>query len=828
MSRTTIDFGIDLGTTNSAIAMLKGVSTDIIKNNIDADITPSAVSFTKNKTLYVGSSAKGRITNKPEDTVLEFKRQMGTDHVFHFKESGLDKTPEELSSEVLKSLRSDVTRMTGEDIVSAVITVPAAFEFNQARATTKAAELAGFQGSPLLLEPVAAALAYGFQIDTEKAYWLVYDFGGGTFDAALIKADEGLMNVVHHGGDNFLGGSNMDWAILEKVIIPKLKSSFDLPDFLRGNRRWDRAIALLKRSIENAKIELTTSESVALRDCRFEDNSGTEVECEEISLTRNEVIRIAEPFVSRSIEISHKVLKDKNLSPSSIQKIILVGGPTKAPYFREMLKEGLGIALDYSVDPLTAVARGAAIFAGSQKIDVKLRKAAQVGEFQIELPNKTIGHETDPLVGGKVTSIDGLNVEGFTIELVNNRSRWRSGKVTLRQDGAFVATLLADKGVRNVFELELHDLSGVRQKTVPDHLIYTVGVPFEEQPLINSIGVALAENEPLWFFTKGVGLPQKGKQTLRTSHAIHAGEIGSALKIPLIEGENPAADRNRVIGELEISSQKIKRDIPSGTEVEVTLRIDEKRKIMVNVYIQALDDDFDYELETIQKRSTIVSKVSQEFDDELKRLNSLLVQAEKAEGQQAVNGLQKLRGGDLVSGIKQGLVAAKADQGTAEQCEKRLLEFKLALDTIESQIKWPILVTEALNKLDDLDKLVKQNGSSKQQEAAVELREKVEDTINDKKTESLPFLVKAIDTLYFRVLFSIPDFWVFQMRELEKENDKYTDKVKGNRLLEMGRNYISENNVDGLRNVVRQLWELLPSKVVDEVQKRGLGGSLTR
>ena len=141
--------------------------------------------------------------------------------------------------EILKSLKGDVQQKTGEILESAVITVPAAFELHQCDATRKAAQLAGFKDSPLLQEPVAAALAYGFQTDGKKAYWLVYDFGGGTFDAAVIKAEEGSIHVVNHGGDNFLGGSDIDWAIIEELLIPRLLQDYDLEDFSRAHAGWD-------------------------------------------------------------------------------------------------------------------------------------------------------------------------------------------------------------------------------------------------------------------------------------------------------------------------------------------------------------------------------------------------------------------------------------------------------------------------------------------------------------------------------------------------------------------------------------------------------------
>jgi len=207
MSRTTIDFGIDLGTTNSAIAVLRGTVTDIIKNNLDNDITPSAVFIDKRGQIQVGQRAKNRQEdqNSGDDVYLEFKRRMGTDHKYEFKTAGRTMKPEELSAEVLKSLRGDVQQRLGEDVQACAITVPAAFEMRQCDATKRAGELAGFLQCPLLMEPTAAALAYGFQLDVTKEYWLVYDFGGGTFDACLMKAEDGSINIVNHGGDNYLG-----------------------------------------------------------------------------------------------------------------------------------------------------------------------------------------------------------------------------------------------------------------------------------------------------------------------------------------------------------------------------------------------------------------------------------------------------------------------------------------------------------------------------------------------------------------------------------------------------------------------------------------------
>ena len=168
---------------------------------------------------------------------------MGQDWRKPFKRSGNSMLPEEMSAEVLKSLKADVHTNKGEDLHAAVITVPAAFELPQCEATRRAAALAGLTVSPLLQEPVAAALAYGFQSASNKVFWLVYDFGGGTFDAAVIQVRDGVIQDVNHAGDNYLGGKNIDWDIVEKLLVPQLTADRRLSDFNRTNPQWRAAFA---------------------------------------------------------------------------------------------------------------------------------------------------------------------------------------------------------------------------------------------------------------------------------------------------------------------------------------------------------------------------------------------------------------------------------------------------------------------------------------------------------------------------------------------------------------------------------------------------------
>ena len=218
--RNTIDFGIDLGTTNSYIAVMDGMTPKVIKNNDGAENTTSCVYIDKNKKTYVGRLAYQRLGIDPGNTKSEFKRKMGEDFEFPFSASGEKRKPEQLSAEILKTLKASVEQRTGEEVLAAVITVPAGFSSPSVEATKNAAELAGINCCAILQEPVAAATAYGFQSDKKQAFWLVYDLGGGTFDVAVIELKEGIFRVMGHDGDDKLGGKNMDWKIVNTYFIP--------------------------------------------------------------------------------------------------------------------------------------------------------------------------------------------------------------------------------------------------------------------------------------------------------------------------------------------------------------------------------------------------------------------------------------------------------------------------------------------------------------------------------------------------------------------------------------------------------------------------------
>ena len=339
MNPQTRYIGIDLGTTNSAVARLEGTNIRVFRNKNGDEYTPSALHFSKNSRLTVGRVAYETALSDPENVAIEFKRNMGSPNLFTFKNSGLTMRPEELSAEVLKSLRSDVERATQEGITHAIITVPAYFNQPACQATVRAAILAGMTVVETLVEPVAAAMAHGLERIGEDAYWMVYDFGGGTFDTAIIHARHGALTVVKDGGDNQLGGKNIDWDIVEKILLPKVAKQTGFSDIKRGDPKWATAIAKLKICAEQSKKDLSADDETFVVVENIQPADGRHSYTLECTISRSEVNSVARPWIERSIVICKKVLQEAGIPAGNIEKLILVGGPTMMPLVRDMLSD---------------------------------------------------------------------------------------------------------------------------------------------------------------------------------------------------------------------------------------------------------------------------------------------------------------------------------------------------------------------------------------------------------------------------------------------------------------------------------------------------------
>ena len=364
--------GIDLGTSNSAAAAMIGGKPSIIQaaegTSVGGKAFPSVVAFTKDGQLIVGEPARRQMISNPEGTVLAAKRKMGTD--FKFNVFGKEYTPQQISSFILQKIKRDAEAFLGETVDRAVVTVPAYFNDNQRQATKDAGEIAGLQVVRIINEPTAASLAYGLDKAQKDLKIMVFDFGGGTLDVTIMEMGGGVFQVKSTSGDTQLGGTDMDNALVSYVVDEfKKQSGLDINN--------DKAAMMrVREAAEKAKIELSNvvTTEINLPFLAYDAASGPKNLV--LSLSRAKLEELVRPIIERCKTSITQALQDGKLSPADIDKIILIGGPTRMPMVRQFVGTVMGKEAERGVDPMEAVAMGAAIqgaiIAGDVSTDILL------------------------------------------------------------------------------------------------------------------------------------------------------------------------------------------------------------------------------------------------------------------------------------------------------------------------------------------------------------------------------------------------------------------------------------------------------------------------
>jgi molecular chaperone DnaK len=364
--------GIDLGTSNSAAAVLVAGKPTIVQaaegTSIGGKAFPSYVAFTKDGQLLVGEPARRQMIANPEGTVIAAKRKIGTD--FKFRVYGKEYTPQQISSFILQKIKKDTESYLGEAVDKAVITVPAYFNDNQRQATKDAGEIAGLQVVRIINEPTAASLAYGLDKVNKDLKIMVFDFGGGTLDVTVMEMGGGVFQVKSTSGDTQLGGTDMDNSLVEYIVQEfRNQSSIDI-------RNDTAAMMRIREGAEKAKIELSNvlTTEINLPFLAYDQNSGPKNLVLQIS--RSKLEDLLRPIVERCRAPMLQAMQDSKLNPSDIEKIILIGGPTRMPIVRQFVASVMGKEPERGIDPMEAVALGAAIqgaiIAGDVSTDILL------------------------------------------------------------------------------------------------------------------------------------------------------------------------------------------------------------------------------------------------------------------------------------------------------------------------------------------------------------------------------------------------------------------------------------------------------------------------
>ena len=462
--------GIDLGTSNSAAAVVLGGKPTIIPAAEGATVGgkafPSVVAFTKTGELLVGEPARRQAVTNPDSTIAAAKRKMGSDYIFKIQDKNYK--PQQISAFILQKIKKDAEAFIGEPVEKAVITVPAYFDDNQRQATKDAGTIAGLDVVRIINEPTAASLAFGLDKTKQDMKILVFDFGGGTLDVTIMEMGGGVFEVMSTSGDTQLGGTDMDKVVINYILDEfKKKEGVDLS-------KDSTAMARVREAAEKAKIELSTIMETDINLPFISHDPSSGAKNLELRLTRAKLDELIRPIIERCKPSIEKALEDAKLSKSDVNKIVMVGGPTRIPLVKKFVGEVLGKEPESGIDPMEAVAMGAAIQAGIIAGDVT-SDIVLLDVTPLTLGIETLGGVREPLIErnttiptskSKVFTTAADNQTAVTIHVVQGERPMATDNVSL---GSFNLTDLppAPRGIPQIevkFDIDANGIINVTAK----------------------------------------------------------------------------------------------------------------------------------------------------------------------------------------------------------------------------------------------------------------------------------------------------------------------------------------------------------------------------
>jgi molecular chaperone DnaK len=608
-----VNFGIDLGTTNSLIAKYEGNKVQVFKNPLGQKETLASVVAYRPDRILIGDKAREYLVKDPINVFGSFKRKMGTDEKYYVVNIDDNVTPVQLSALVLKELKNFIH--TGEVPEACVVTIPASFDTMQSNATLKAGQEAGFKDIFLLQEPIAASLAFFNETaDTiaKEGYWLVYDFGGGTFDAALVQATEQELKVIDHAGNNFLGGVDFDFAIIDKIIVPEIIKQTGIEDFEQEFRvkfgKYEKLFYEVMYYAEESKKELSHTGAAVIE-------FSTELDGKKhdffIPFTKERASEIFQPIIDETIKLLQQVLDNNRLTAKDINQIILVGGSTFILQVREQLLLQTGIALNHSIDPTTSIAAGAAYYAANKLYEPSTATIEET--INSEIVNDILANVdfTPPPPDLKIdTSYNKSSRDKEEVLLLFCSGSYddKYYRIT-RSDGGFdtgFTSLRAKKteflplipSVTNLFTLSIYDNAHLELKELGQTISIAQGkYTIDGQPLPHDISIEVddVENKTTRLeiiFERNSLLPQKRTLYREISKTIKKGTKDSII-INILEGDKSARPlSNLTIGCIEISGKDLKTDLVKGSDIEIQLHITDSRVLNTSVFLVMTQQEF--------------------------------------------------------------------------------------------------------------------------------------------------------------------------------------------------------------------------------------------
>ncbi|MHA1868843.1 MAG: Hsp70 family protein [Candidatus Heimdallarchaeaceae archaeon] len=826
MRKTKIEYGIDLGTTNSSIATIKNGKIEIIRNPMNQkEVTPSCVYFYSKKTI-VGDKAKNKLEQEnlnafrtrtqiaENNGFIEFKRTMGYEKEYFCTIREKAFSSEELSAEIIKTLKNYII---DEEINTAVITVPMRFSSLQIDATQRAAELAGLVYCELLQEPIAAAMAFGIQNNNLEGYFLVFDFGGGTFDVALMHIEDRIMKVVDTAGDNHLGGKDIDYTIVNDILIPHLNKEKEIENLLNNNE-LELLKYTLKPNSEEIKIYLSKRNI-----CKFDvDEPLDESEDIELRIEVNltDFEKATKHHFQRSIDITKKLLNANKLKGTDLESILLVGGTTYSQTIRRMIKEQITDKINTSIDPLTAVSQGAALYAFTKDIPENIQdknRDKTLIQLTLEYPETTV--ETDVKLGIK---IDHDKMEGnvpsiFQAEIIRSDKGWSSGLFKITDSE--VITILLNENETNNFIISLYDETKVPFPCEPNNLNIMQGFipPDAILPIDLCIGISdednnyeklelikgLEKNTPIKDYVKG------NTKSLYTNQDIRPGNNEDKIRIPIYEGNHSTRSiHNERRAEVIITGNDITEFLPKNSEVKISLKIDSsRRKAELTAFFPETD-------ETVKIKEVKLTNIIPKSEE----LESKIVNA-KAELSYFEN--ENIR---FDKNLKNNLNQIDKDLGnnkdddTRNKVLNRMRELFMDIDRINNKHKFPKLRKEMNDLLEEIKVINERYGNDDTSRITKKIEKQADDVSKSGDILLVQDFIKEIRAFRFAILRTRIEYWMNIVKYYDNNFDdcKWKNEKAVKNLICDAKEVMtsSEPTAEKLETITFKIWDLL----IDEEQ----------
>ncbi|ANB73629.1 hypothetical protein AYM40_15635 [Paraburkholderia phytofirmans OLGA172] len=815
----TINFGIDLGTSNSLIAKFEKGHVEVFKNPSGFKETlPSVVGF-RNDRILIGEQAKAYLQRDSKSVVSRFKRKMGTAESFQIKSLDTSKTPVELSAHVLKELKTFV--QTGEELGSAVITIPASFDTLQSNATKEAGVQAGFRHVVLLQEPIAASLAYANKernIDLKNSQWLVYDLGGGTFDAALVRIVEGELTVLDHEGDNYLGGSDFDALLVEKLVVPELnrRGKFNnlVAELKSHSGRYNQLWYVLLTKAEEAKVDLSakTSTEIDLGTIHVEDDEGNTVDTI-ITITRSDFEAVVKDMVEGTIEMVRRILTRNSLQPSDLKFILMVGGSTYIPYVRKRVQEVLGINVNTSIDPTNAIAVGAAYFAGTKEVAQADEERNRSSNSPVKVRvayNKTSQEPEEPFTA----KVEG-DIAGMHYRIVSDDGSFDSGLKTLGT--RVLEDLPLREGAYNLFTFKIFDAKGVPLPLDVDTIQIAQGrysvagqmLPEDICLVIDDLSARDTRLVPL--FNKNVVLPSQTKRTQEIGRTIVKGS-SEELRIMVVEGpSNRHSATNKPLGTLLITGKQITRDLLKGTEVDLRISMSESRDLTVSAYLNGTDQEFS-QVFNPENRDVSTAVLASETLQLESKLQSEIEDASNNGQREVAASLEKVL--TSVQHLMGEVVELTTDDVTDKkyQLEDQKRHLAREMHELTSGKRIELARKDYQEAKTECAKVVNESGNDRERSQFKGIISREQTFINSNIPEKILAEASSLRTIQYGILFRLPDFLRGMFDHLNEKRPSMNDQIQATQLAENGKRAIAQEDWDNLRQICGRLWDLVPSE----------------